>query len=385
VKVSNIVVDVGRYKELLAQPSSKTVDPFTLNKLQKDIDALTVVLPSSNLRVHGAHDVREGFRIRLQSELDSDRTRLSAGTLLDTLFHLATLSKDRGCIVKGEPHIKLKTCPTCEAKPEDGILVGRGTRSSNCSSCGAPVLAVDVLRTYETVTDHGTNQEALTRVMNAVEVLLLAHYIRDLLSKDLATLSKFCFLVDGPLAVFGEPAWLCRPMQQLLFDANEALERAGYPRFLVLGLQKTGPLAEQAESLSRLVAPNSIRAVDDEYRDRHVTPVSPDINFGNDTYYGQDFIFRSAKGSTFVIGLAYPFRTKGNVGETSFKRAKAGLAAYRDLPRALDAIRIFECDLYANSLVPIIIAHRHASISRVPGGKVLDIAGIIAFGERTRA
>jgi hypothetical protein len=36
-------------------------------------------------------------------------------------------------------------------------------------------------------------------------------------------------------------------------------------------------------------------------------------------------------------------------------------------------IRYFELDLYDNAIVPVALAHRHASISLVPGGKVLDI------------
>jgi hypothetical protein len=385
VKVSNVVVDVGRYRSLLDHPGTPTVDPFTLNKLQKDIDALTVVLPSSNLRVRGARDVRQGFRLKLQAELDSERTRLSCGMLLDTLFYLASRTEKRGAVIGGKQHIRLKTCPVCEVKPENGLLIPREARSATCDACGSEILAADVLRAYETVTDQGTNQEALTRVMNALEVLLLAHYVRDLLSKDIEALSRFCFLVDGPLAVFGEPAWLCRPIQQLLFEANARLKEKGLPRFLVIGLQKTGPLAEHAQTICRQVAPDSIRVVDDDYRDRHITPVSPDINFGNDTYYGQDFIYRSAKGANFVVGLPYPFMERGDVAGVPFKRAKAQVDRYEDLGRSLDVLRTFECDLYANSLVPIIIAHRHASISRVPGGKVLDIAGIISFSERSRA
>jgi hypothetical protein len=36
-------------------------------------------------------------------------------------------------------------------------------------------------------------------------------------------------------------------------------------------------------------------------------------------------------------------------------------------------IRHFELDLYDSAIVPVALAHRHASISIVPGGKVLDI------------
>jgi hypothetical protein len=63
----------------------------------------------------------------------------------------------------------------------------------------------------------------------------------------------------------------------------------------------------------------------------------------------------------------------------SFKEAKSILANYSDLGRALDVVRLFESDLFHGSIVPILLAHRHASISLVPGGRVLDIASLIRF------
>jgi hypothetical protein len=41
------------------------------------------------------------------------------------------------------------------------------------------------------------------------------------------------------------------------------------------------------------------------------------------------------------------------------------------LPCIFDIIIYFEFDLYQNAIVPVALAHRHASISFVPGGKVL--------------
>jgi hypothetical protein len=386
IKISNIAVSVERYRALTQAPVlSRTVDPFEVNKLQRDADALTIALPSSNVRFGPHKRVKDAFRHRLLEVLDSPKTRLSHGTLIDTLFEMAVRTQDHGRIINGQKHVVVAKCPTCGQKPEDGkgIAVPQETRRAECPGsaampCGAEILASDGLRTHEGVTDYGSNQEALTRVMNAVEVLLLAHYLIELMATDRATLARCCFLVDGPLAVFGEPAWLSRSMQQLIFDSNEAIE-GSHGRFLVIGLQKTGPLAEHATNIARHLPTNAIRVVDDEYRDRHIRQVDSQSNFGDDTYYGQDFIFRSGRSEAFVVGTPYPFRDKRKMGDTTFKVAKARAEAYRDLGRALDVIRTFECDLFASSIVPIIIAHRHASISRVPGGKVLDIASLAAF------
>ena len=39
----------------------------------------------------------------------------------------------------------------------------------------------------------------------------------------------------------------------------------------------------------------------------------------------------------------------------------------------MNVLTHFELELYENAIIPIALAHRHASISLVPGGKVLDI------------
>ncbi len=54
--------------------------------------------------------------------------------------------------------------------------------------------------------------------------------------------------------------------------------------------------------------------------------------------------------------------------------AKVEIERYGDqVQRACDLIRHFEMDLYDNAIVPVALAHRHASISLVPGGQVLNL------------
>jgi hypothetical protein len=52
--------------------------------------------------------------------------------------------------------------------------------------------------------------------MNAVEHILLAHYTRIAAADNLAGLSDVCFMLDGPLAIFGQPAWLSKPLLRLI-------------------------------------------------------------------------------------------------------------------------------------------------------------------------
>jgi hypothetical protein len=229
---------------------------------------------------------------------------------------------------------------------------------------------------HEGITDFGDNSSAMTRMMNAVEHLMLAGFILQVFEAQPQALSDIAFVLDGPLGIFGEPAKLSQRLQALIFKVNERLVQMGLQPMLVLGLQKTGGVMDHALLLERFLPDGVIRVIDDDYRNKYITGgASPAANFGNETYYGQDFLFKTERGRIFNFAIPYPFgdKTFGG-GGGAFANAKVELDRYGLLiERACDLIRHFEMDLYDNALVPVALAHRHASISLVPGGKVLDL------------
>jgi len=91
-----------------------------------------------------------------------------------------------------------------------------------------------------------------------------------------------------------------------------------------------------------------------------------------ETYYGQDFIFKTSNGRTFVMALPYPYAAKELPGR-DFIKEKIKLENYPNLPQALKLINYLESDLYENAVVPIVLAHRFTAISLKPGGRVLDL------------
>ncbi len=112
--------------------------------------------------------------------------------------------------------------------------------------------------------------------------------------------------------------------------------------------------------------------VGDAYRERFINGGIPfKRNFGDDTYYGQDFIFEAESGQVFTVGLPYPFKDKSG---GNFQKDKADESRYTgQLARAFDLIRHLQFDLYESAVIPVALAHRHASISLVPGGMMLDL------------
>lgn len=361
LKVSHVLVDMEKYANL-TDPSNRFVDPFKVADMHRSASPVTFVMPGSNIRYRGINNVRDGFRRALFDQLCIDRSESQSGQVLARML----------VAINGET-LTLSANPCCGIKP--GTTFDKNSLIKSCD-CGAEVYATDFLRLHEGISDFGDNASAMTRMMNAVEHLLLAGFITQVFEAQPEALSGIAFILDGPLGIFGEPAKLSQRLQALIYKVNTRLAEMHLQPMLVIGLQKTGALMDHALLLKRFLPDGVLRIVDDEYRNKFITGgSSPAANFGNETYYGQDFLFKTESGRIFNFAIPYPFQDKTfGGGGAAFAKAKVQMSRYGTLvERACDLIRHFEMDLYDNSLVPVALAHRHASISLVPGGKMLDL------------
>ena len=229
----------------------------------------------------------------------------------------------------------------------------------------------DALRLHEQVSDYGDCSSAITRFMNVIEHLVIATFIRVIAHHQPKTLGKMAFILDGPMAIFGQPAKIHARLMSLYHGIAVELAEKNIQPPVILSLQKTGQVMDHARALSKFLPSGSIRIVDDEYRHKFISNVSNEC-FGYETYYGQDFIFKTETGRIFSFAIPYPFSSKGK--PENFAPRKADMQLYTSqLTKALDIIRHFELDLHDDAVVPIALAHRHASISLMPGGKVLEL------------
>ncbi len=373
VKVGCVLVDMAQYKSLRVH-DGRFVDPFRVAALQDSNSPLTFTLPSANIRSKDKKSVRDSFRDTVDAHLYSEKTRFNendpATSLRTTLFHLSSIRP--GEMGTGDTsRLKIHKCPDCGRGP---IEVRDVPGAQRCPYCEAQVYPSDCLRLWEEVSDYQSNVQAISRFMLQVEHMISIHYIRYLAENSLALLGSMAFFVDGPLAVFGNGAWLHGSIMRYIASVNGRLRANGKPGILMIGLQKSGQIADHTVLVERFLPVNRIFAIDDEYRYKYIIGGrEPAGNgFGYETYYGQDFIYKTPSGRRFVIALPYPFASKDE-SETDFIRAKTEMGNYPELPRALALINEFESDLYENAVVPIALAHRYTAISLVPGGRVLDI------------
>lgn len=350
--------------------TSNFVDPFEVAKFKENNDAYSVVLPSTNIVYDDCEDVQESFRKALDDQFDKlrDNKEDSNTSLKTTLFKLASYLD--GC---DEAKIQLAKCPYCGLT--ENIYVKKAEISPRCPHCGKRIYATDILRVWEQVEGMTSNQSSLSRTMNVVERLLAMHYIRtivDSMKESFSnTLENICFFIDGPLAIFGEPAKFHSCIMKYLDDINQSMRKYGKSDVLMIGIQKSGAINDFLMMIKDRISNGDVYCLTDEFRNKYINfdkkPAGK--TFGLETYFGQDFLYKNKKGSTFVFNIPYPFREKGG----NFKDEKSNVKNYKNLKLYTDLLDEFDCDLYENSLVPTVLAHKYTAISLAPGSKVLDL------------
>jgi rubrerythrin len=371
LKVGAILFSLEHFNSLR---NGRFVDPFRVATLQDNNTTLSFVLPSANVKLKGKANVRDSFRAALDAQFLNKATRFDDKnhhtSLRSTLFHLAY--RRPGELKSRDPfHLKIHACPTCKDGP---VEVEDKEDAQFCPYCGAEVYPTDCLRLWEEVSDYQSNYTALSRLMTVLEHLLPIHYIRFVADRALFTLTRIAFFLDGPLAIYGPSAWLHRSIMIYLHEVNAKLMRQQQPPLLIIGLQKTGQIVDHVNLIDRYVPPDRLFCIDDDYRYKFILANrDPSANgFGFETYYGQDFIFKTRNGRTFVFALPYPYASKDAPGG-DFIKEKVDWRRYPMLPVAVRLIEHLESDLYRNAVVPIALAHRYTAISLQPGGRVLDL------------
>lgn len=371
LKVGAILFSLEQFNSLR---NGRFVDPFRVATLQDNNTTLSFVLPSANVKLKGKANVRDSFRAALDAQFLSKATRFDDKnhhtSLRSTLFHLAY--RRPGKLKSRDPfHLKIHACPTCKDGP---VEVEDKEDAQFCPFCGAEVYPTDCLRLWEEVSDYQSNYTALSRLMTVLEHLLPIHYIRFVADRALFTLTRIAFFLDGPLAIYGPSAWLHRSIMIYLHEINAKLMRQNQPPLLIIGLQKTGQIVDHVNMIDRYIPPDRLFCIDDDYRYKFILANrDPSANgYGSETYYGQDFIFKTRNGRTFVFALPYPYASK-DAPDSDFIKEKVDWRRYPMLPVAVRLIEHLESDLYRNAVVPIALAHRYTAISLQPGGRVLDL------------
>ncbi len=185
-------------------------------------------------------------------------------------------------------------------------------------------------------------------------------------------MAKLAFIVDGPLAVFGHPAWLSAAISAELKRLNGVAEQASGRQLLILGIEKSGAFVthfddvDQTETGDVSYFPSrSYMLPSDTYIKQRIVYSDSPKRYGLDTYFGRKFLYKTKSGARIVANM--PF-----LNENQDTLDTDDITAY---PRFIDACTLLDqlvSSRFRNAVSPIVSAHAQAAIPLHLGAKVLQ-------------
>lgn len=298
------------------------------------------------------HKVHEAFDARL------DRTH---ETLLETLRALE----------RGRHAVDKVRCPIegCEGR----YSRGEGTYQCPCGS-GATLYETDALRFVERFSEVSSNGEAHGEVRHVLEAISLLNILRFFANREgINYLRDNVFILDGPLALFGHPAWLTPYVREELERINNFCRREGGFDIALMGYEKSGEFVEHFEKLDfdtelgprGRLTPRTVVAPNSAYVNRNIALRPEDAKpHGADTYFGRKILYKTASGDHAVI-------TAAMVNEPSRDFTRNNGACYPRLGDMLNVLDHLATYLYRDGFMPLVRAHAHAAIPLRQGSDII--------------
>jgi len=222
----------------------------------------------------------------------------------------------------------------------------------------------------------GSNQSMLTETMTVLERIWIVHFLRMLEQEELLpVLKRLAIVLDGPLAVFGAPAWLSGAIECELQRINHVAKQVIADdefNLLLIGIEKSGAFMEHLTDLDK--GPNgeldalprqASMLLTDDYIKQRIIFSNSDRQYGRNTYFGRKVFYKTASGALIVVNT--PFLSDDYKDLT---RAEVG-----QFPRLADTMSLLNklvSARFRNSVMPIISAHAEAAIPMNLGKRVLE-------------
>lgn len=361
------------------------INPIEYNKLM-EAHTQSFDLPIYNTTVGNYKTLRDSIRFKISEHLEKLKTYDEKGiSVLETLYE----------IISEEDFTNNFRCInlSCKTNQQDESVTGFNKKDFNnkykectCKYCGEKLYLIDYLRLHELIDEEFGATSILSRVCRVLEQLYPINFIMNLLGSNedeqvkFEALSKIAFMLDGPLAIYGESAKLHKSIHRYLIGINKQLMEKGFNPLIYFGISKTGKIVDHIKcsmdyirfSDKNLTLPSKqILMISDDYRFKYIHPPTKNTSFGKETYYGQDMVYFDNKSNFYVINVMYPFEKNNKF----FKQNKFNLESYTEINKIIDLLEKLEVDLYDMALLPIVLGHKYASISLKPGLSSLEDFG----------
>ncbi|MCL1465325.1 DNA double-strand break repair nuclease NurA [Argonema galeatum] len=360
VTVASVILDVKKMKEL---DRHRPVEPKQFRTIEK-AESIDCALPGCNVVYKGEKSANSSLRKSIFEVFGSVRMLSDGESLLDTYEAL----------LKYKPLTEQsQKCPYEDCLEDRDYQRGNGQYTCPCN-LSRPLYSTDALRIYERMNPAGTNGGIFGEIMQVLETVWMVHILRSLEAKKwLSSLGRLAIILDGQLAVFGQPAWISQAVYQELSRINGvAKEATGGKDILIIGIEKTGTFVEHFEDLDRKedgslgnIPCQSVGLLTDLYIKQNIIFSDSTKPYGAATYFGRKFFYKTKSGARIVATL--PFLAKEHRDLTTAEPSQ--------FPRLSDAVGLLDqlvSSRFPNALVPLVSANAEAAIPLRLGNKVLE-------------
>ena len=358
----NAAVIVIKTDELSKFGGDYIPSPSQLRNLEK-VNTMSAVLPGPNVvgRKPEEDTPKKFFRSTIREELNF---KLDPGheSLLETFL---AITRDHA---GGDKRFQcpLEDCEHRISRPREDTVC--------CCDDREQLYPTDSLRTHERFHDDSSSEQAFTAFRMVTEHLLMVNILRYFHQNHPPQwFDEIAFVMDGPLAIFGMPAWLKEHIQTEIAYIHNNLIEQGHAGLLLMGMEKTGEFLDHLEELDwhRSQGPrqrlqnSTALAPTTEYIYRHIRP-NPDTQkaYGQAVYYGRKILYKNQTGQHAVVMTPI-------VNSAGREPNGTELIAFPRLGEVLDIVDDLYTHLYQDGFIPLIRANAHAAIPLRQGQRIL--------------
>ena len=347
LQLAAVIIDLSALRNI---PPGSIPRPSAMREME-DCTTLDAVLPGRNVVRRDVVDdtPQRFFRSTIHEVLSGKKVDSHHETLIETMRTITSSREGFRCPAED----CRRTIPTLE-----------GTGECSCAR-REMVFETDSLRLHERFEDHGSSAQAYTAAQQVVEHLAMVNIMRIFERRGWwNAFRSTAFVMDGPLAIFGMPAWLKRHLQSEVSRLHEQVLERGGPGVMLFGVEKSGMFLDHLKALDESdhdgprarLSPGSALAPDREYIHRHIALRPLDAKpHGDVTDYGRRVMYKNRLGQHSVV-MTPAVNAEGE------NRDCVDEAAYPRLGEALDIMDEFSTYLYEDGFAPLVRAHAHAAI-----------------------
>jgi hypothetical protein len=361
VTIASVLIDLKQVQDL---SKSEFIDPRKFRETEKS-STIESVFPGCNVILGEEDSPMTSLRRALFDELKSNSVFPDSETLLDTYEHLL--------------RIKRRRFPDTPNKMPWSPIEGIEERMTydygeyKCPYTGKALFSTDALRLHELMNPSGSNGELFGQIMSTLEKLWLIHILRAFEKKGwLATLRRTAFIMDGPLAVFSTSSWLTKAIEVELRRLNDLQRTINECDLLLIGIEKSGAFLNHfleidttKDGIKDKFPKQSALLLDDSYIKENIIYSESTKKYGEDTYFGRKFFYKTNAGHKIVAVVANYNEMQKNI-ETARPEQFSRLA---DVMALLDGL---SSNQYPNSVSPLISAHAEAAIPLNVGKRIFE-------------